>query len=283
MTAPNVVGIDIGGTAVKVARPDRIAGTWRTATSDRYARPDRDTLARALRDAAERADAAGLGAAAVGLCVPGIPSADGSRIELSVNVPGLMGWDFRDLTAEALGGRPAAIVRLGDAEAATTDWAAAHGSSGRIAGIAIGTGVGLAVLDDGVPLRCCDGGAGHIGQIDVTIGPPELAPIGPDGGRGGLEAYAGAAAVTAAGSIDRAFAPGSDALAAVARTIRIVHAIYRPATVLLLGGIGRRIDLGILRPAIDEHLTRVALSGWRLVSGDDDHHAARGAARAAGA
>lgn len=281
MTPERVVGIDVGGTAVKLATLDPNAGGWRTSTSDRYTRPDRDTLARALRSAAERAGASGLDRASVGLCVPGIPSADGSRIELSVNVPGLMGWDFRDLVAEALGGPPGSIVRLGDAEAATTDWAAVHGSAGRIAGIAIGTGVGLAVLDDGVPLRCCDGGAGHIGQIDVTIGPPERAPIGPDGGRGGLEGYAGAAAVAAAGGIGSAFAPGADALAAVARAIRIVHAIYRPQTVLLLGGIGRRIDLGTLRREVDTHLTRVALSGWRLVSGDDDHHAARGAGRVA--
>ncbi|MEL6497132.1 MAG: ROK family protein [Planctomycetota bacterium] len=273
-----LLGIDIGGTAVKVAvRDDR---GWRVGTSDRYSRPDRSSLQSAIRDAVGRAGVDGT-ASAVGLCLPGIPSEDDSRIATAVNVPGLEGWPFDELVRDAIGA-PAEIHRTNDAAAATVDWVESHGVSGRVAGIAIGTGVGLSVLDESGPVAWTDGGAGHLGQIDVTVGDPASAPLGPDGGRGGLEAYVGQHAVRAAGGVEKAFAVGSPALEALSRAIRIVHAMIRPDTVVLLGGIGVRLSCAeSLEEAVRAQLTCVARPGWTLACGDDDYHAARGAARLA--
>ncbi|MEL6795397.1 MAG: ROK family protein [Planctomycetota bacterium] len=274
------LGIDIGGTAVKVAvRDDR---GWRVGTSDRYSRPDRSALQSAIRDAVGRAGVDGT-ASAVGLCVPGIPSEDGSRIVTAVNVPGLEGWAFDELMRESIG-KPAAIYRTNDAAAATVDWIASHKVTGRVAGIAIGTGVGLSIVEDGVPVCWTDSAAGHLGQIDVTVGDAASAPVGPDGGRGGLEAYIGVAAVREAGGIEAAFQSGAPATIALARAIRIVHAMHRPDVVVLLGGVGSRLAaMAEVEAAVRADLTSLARPGWVLAFGDDDHHAARGAARLASA
>ncbi|MEO0631074.1 MAG: ROK family protein, partial [Planctomycetota bacterium] len=170
MTAATL-GIDIGGTAVKVA----VGGHdgWCLGTSDRYDRPSRGALRSAIGQAIERAGGV-RDRGAVGLCVPGIPSADESRIEVAVNVPGLEGWAFDELIADAVG-PPAGVRRTNDAAAATVDWVKSRGITGRIAGIAIGTGVGLSIVDDGVPVEWTDGGAGHLGQVDVTVGDRDTA------------------------------------------------------------------------------------------------------------
>lgn len=270
------LGIDIGGTGVKVAA--RAGDRWKLGVSDRYAKPDRATLLAAIRQSIGRAE---LDAPVdrVGLCVPGIASDDGTRIDIAVNVPGLVGWAFADLAGDALG-RPAEVVRTNDAAAATTDWVRTHGETGRVAGIVIGTGVGLSVVEAGSAVAWTDGAAGHLGQVDVTVGDPASAPIGPDGGRGGLEAYVGARAVAGAGGLDRAFADGSPALLALARAARVCHAIYRPDVIVLLGGIGIRLAGNEdLDREIRRDLTSIARPGWRLAFGSDDFHAARGAAQ----
>ena len=273
------VGIDIGGTSVKMAAAH--GGGWRVAISERYAMPDRAALQSALASAWSK-----LGAETpesdVGLCVPGVPASDGNSIEIAVNLPGLVGWDLTEMVRETVGGGTCSVVRTSDADAALRDWQAEAGATGRSLGIVIGTGVGLSVLDGDRPAAWTDGGAGHLGQIDVTVGDPSSAPIGPDGGRGGLEGYVGARAVAAAGGMERAFAPGAPGLEALARAVRVCHAIYRPDAVVLLGGIGIRLaGSEALESAIRRELTSLAKSGWRLAFGVDDFHAARGAARAA--
>lgn len=272
------LGIDIGGTSVKVACPG--ADGWSSGTSDRYSRPTRAQLHAALLQAIKRAEVRTQGITSVGLCVPGIPSSDGSQIDIAVNVPGLVGWPFHEMVREAIGHRPERIVRLIDADAAASDWHETHRHPGRTLALVLGTGVGMCVLDDGQPLRITDGGSGHIGQIDVSL--DGAAPIGPDGGRGGLEGYLGAQTLKRNSSLSEAFAEGTPAIAALARAIRICHAIYRPDRVVLLGGIGIRIpSLERLNGAVCDHLTSIARPGWQLLQGDDDHHAARGASRLA--
>ena len=70
---------------------------------------------------------------------------------------------------------------------------------------------------------------------------------------------------------------------ALARTIRICHAIYRPQHVCLAGGIGIRIGrlLPDLRTLVERDLTRLAREGWTLSVGDHDFHAAIGVAKLA--
>src|SRR5262249_54193402 len=152
----------------------------------------------------------------------------------------------------------------------------------RVLSIAIGTGVGMGVLDDGVPLFIEGASPGHIGQVDCSIeGEPVM---GPDGGAGSLEGYLGVPAlVQRYGSMESFFqrATVNDApIRAIVRAIRICHAIYRPHHVLIVGGVGTRLAKLIpdMKSAVDTNLTSVARKNWTLSAGDSDFHAALGAA-----
>ena len=127
---------------------------------------------------------------------------------------------------------------------------------------------------------------GHLGQIDVSI--PGADVIGPDGGAGGLEGYIGVAGIQRRYGLDvsstiATFTGEEPPIAALVRAIRIAHAIYRPQHICLAGGIGIRLGhlLAVMRAKIESHLTSVARRDWTLGTGDDDFHAARGAARSA--
>jgi predicted NBD/HSP70 family sugar kinase len=278
------LGIDIGGTAVKAAASKDGRVLW-AAQSPFYAKPTTEVLRAAIREtvAGRLTDLH-----TVGLCVPGLFDKDSRTISMAINVPGLVGISLDDLVPNALGLIVDGRARiLNDAGAAAHDIYSSRQVRERLLVIALGTGVGSAVLDDGKPLDVEEGTPGHIGQIDVSV--PGIEVVGPDGGAGGLEGYVGVAALR------RRY--GSDVSAAVAtfrgeeppmlalvRAIRIAHAIYRPHHICLCGGIGIRLRhlLPVLRKKIEAKLTSLARPGWTFTAGDDDFHAARGAAALAG-
>lgn len=290
------IGIDIGGSSVKVALLDgeRLVARGR---SDPYARPDAEAVESAIRhavaDALRSADLDNLDASAIGLCAPGLFDPASRAITLAVNMPGLVGVNVDQLVARALdrpATRPAPVTVATDAHAAALDHWSQTRSPGRLLALSLGTGVGACVLDDGEPLTVTGRSCGHLGQMDVSM--EEHAPIGPDGGRGSLEAYLGLPALkarcnaAASGNVPELLAAltiTDPPIRALIRALRIAHAIYRPDEIVLLGGVGVR--LGALIPQIHaqvaQDLTRLARPNWRLEAGAHDWHAAAGAARLA--
>jgi predicted NBD/HSP70 family sugar kinase len=277
----NALGIDIGGTSVKLAAVRDGETLW-TGQSPFYTRPTTQQLIDAIRAAADgrvgQMDIAGL-------CVPGLYDRPRRMITLSVNVPGLMNVKLDDIVQAALGSGVGRIEIINDAVATATDVIVTRGLSGRVVSLALGTGTGMGVIDDGVPLFIEGASPGHIGQVDVSIeGEPV---IGPDGGAGSLEGYIGIPALVKRYGSTEAFierATVNDApIKALVRAIRIIHAIYRPHHVLIVGGIGIRLARLIdqIKQAVDTNLTSVARKDWTLAAGSDDFHAARGAARLA--
>jgi predicted NBD/HSP70 family sugar kinase len=277
------LGIDIGGTSVKVAARNGDSAVL-TGQSPFYFKPGKVELVKSIRAAMPRQ----IGIAdAIGICVPGLMDSGGNKVTLSVNVPGLNGLPLEELLDDALGfSMSRGPVVLNDAIAAGQDIYRERAPTGRLMVMALGAGVGAAVLDDGVPL-CIEGESpGHLGQIDVSI---ENEPVvGSDGGAGGLEGYIGAHALA------RKYGPNVSAaldamrgdeppLRALVRAIRICHAIYRPHHVILCGGIGIRLrrHLPVLRRMIETDLTSLARSGWTFDTGNHDFHAALGAAMVA--
>jgi glucokinase len=278
------LGVDIGGTAVKAAASKDGRVLW-AAQSPFYAKPSTEVL----RDAIRQTVAGRLtDVNSVGLCVPGLFDKDSRTISMAVNVPGLVGISLDDLIPDALGLAVDGTARiLNDARAAAHDLYLTRQIRDRLLVVALGTGVGSAVLDDGKPLLVEDGSPGHLGQIDVSIAGYDV--IGPDGGAGGLEGYIGVAALRrrygndASGAVAK-FKGDEPPILALVRAIRIAHAIYRPNHICLCGGIGIRLRhlLPVLREKIEDRLTSLARPGWALSTGDDDFHAARGAAALAG-
>jgi glucokinase len=281
------LGIDIGGTAVKAALvQDGVVEA--TGLSRSYVQPDLDTLRQAIGGAVDAASTSSVDA--VGLCVPGIVDEQNGVIRTALNVPSLVGVDPSQMVREAMGLDDVTVLRFTDAHAAAHDlW---NGQAKRMAAISIGTGVGLCVLDEGEPLDLGFGTPGHLGQVDVSLDEVDV-PVGPDGGRGGLEAYIGWPALQVRygsdgqGVHDLAACLMSDdaPLRALARGIRIVHAIYRPQRIVMLGGVGIALKpcLAHLRSLVAVQLTSLAREGWTLETGHSLHHAASGAARLAAA
>jgi glucokinase len=277
------LGIDVGGTSTKMALLRDGQVEW-TGQSGFYAKPDPAQIVNALRDAAggrvSKVDRCGI-------CVPGILNDERTMVTLSVNVPGLMGQPLTQLVARAFGDGVPAVRVCNDAISCGTDVVASMKLQGRVFIVAMGTGVGSAVLDDGVPLLVDGESPGHIGMLDVSVG--DSPPIGPDGGRGGLEGYFGVPALKAAYGDDvnatLARLTEQDAcLHALARAIRIGHAMFRPHHVVLAGGVGIRLKpkLEILQKLVETDLTRIARPERTLQCGVTDFHAACGAARLAG-
>lgn len=279
------LGLDVGGTSVKAAvlADGAIVATGRSAM---YHRPDRGALADAIESAFIALGTPVVDVAAVGLCVPGLFDRTACAVTFSVNVPGLVGLRLDDLVGEVLGRRAANLSVVSDARAAAHDVWQTQNLSGRLLAISIGTGVGACVLDDGRPLHVSGESPGHLGQMDVSSGTDQPPPLGPDGGLGSLEAYIGLPALMARYGDDlerslNTLGPGDEPLRALARGIRIAHAIYRPDHIALLGGVGIRLRgaLGALRELVQNGLTQVARPGWTLRVGESDFHAACGAAR----
>ncbi len=295
------LGLDIGGTSVKgvLMRGGEVV---RRSQSSRYQRPDAAQLQHALREAIVPL-MAGVSAESepntstdgsidrVGLCAPGLIDPATTQVQASMNLPSLVGSRLDELVYAALGRTVTKLHIVSDALAAATDFRAGASPiiEGRLLAISLGTGVGMAVLEpDGRQLCVNPGTSGHIGQIDVSLS--NHAPIGPDGGRGSLEAYIGLPALRARHGDRLGFvlakARINDApLRALTRAIRIMHAMYRPHCVALLGGVGIAIGASPaaaeLHGAVSDGLTSLARPGWRLEFARDGHHAAAGAGRLA--
>lgn len=276
------LGIDIGGTRIKAALMDGITQVS-CATSQTYRRPDSAHLIECLCDVTSKLGVSGDAIAGVGLCMPGVRSPCSTYIEYAANVPGLMGIRF-DVLLKSVGLEELPFVTTSDAAAASLDAIDQFKLTGRVVVLSIGAGVGMSVLNDGEPVTHTDGGAGHIGQIDVSLGLD--APVGPDGGRGSLEGYIGASALQerfgdAIQEPAMAFAQDPTPLFALSRAIRIIHAMYRPNAIALVGGLGCRLRDTQLAEMVQDRLSSLARPDAKFVYGLDDFHAARGAAKAA--
>src|SRR5438105_10900639 len=107
----DAMGIDIGGTAAKLAAVDRTGKTLWTATSARYQRPTAEQVAAAIREAAAgRVSSAVTAGLRVGMCVPGILDDARKTIRHSVNLPCLNGVRPEELVAAAFAARPSGIA-----------------------------------------------------------------------------------------------------------------------------------------------------------------------------
>ncbi|MFG0245906.1 MAG: ROK family protein [Phycisphaerales bacterium JB052] len=280
------LGIDIGGSSVKVALHD--GAVIQTARSASYQRPDREALASAIRDAMGSLDTPIDSSICVGLCLPGRHDKAGSAIECSFNLPCLEGWAFGALLRSALGFDPARWRVVSDVHAATMDIVRSKGLDGRVAVVAIGTGVGLGVWEHGQMCTIGSRGIGHLGQIDVgRLGDEDQ--VAPSGAINTLESYIGLPALRARlGCRDEqelvrliaSLPPEGPTMRALVAGLRVFHAIYVPDTVVLAGGVGlaMRGSGGAIHARVSDGLTTLANPDWSLLFADSLFHAASGAA-----
>ena len=265
------LGIDIGGTAVKAALVDADGAVVAEGMSPPHEKPDAETVTGSVWAAVEntmgRETLGRAPIARIGVGVPGVLSAGRDRVLNAVNLPGLIGLDLARMVRGAVGVDeavpvpvPVPVTVCSDAFAVSYGWWSREKPSGRSMVMVLGTGVGVAVLDDGVPLEVTGAGPGHWGQIDV--GPIQRAGrlIGPDGGAHSLEAFVGARALERHRDAWGALDEHHPAVIALSRAVRIGLALLRPDRIVLLGGVGEVLGPGIpaIRGLVERDLTSVA-------------------------
>jgi glucokinase len=277
------VGVDIGGSSVKAVRRsgDLVIERARVAHDS----ADRGSVTEALREAARSVGARGDDP--IGVCLPGLVDPSSGALVRCANLPGLVGVRPVDLVEEATG-RPPSVVTTDAAAWGLGVWETER-IEGRLLVLAMGTGIGGAFLVDGEPLTLDGVTPGHLGMLDVSLGEADP-PCAGDGTPGVLEAYCGGRALLDrfgvgrdAGALASEIASmGEDdpAIRALARGLRICHAVYKPDAVRLCGGLGAMYApvLGAIDRLVRDRLTSVARDGWTLACVDGPTLAALGVA-----
>ncbi len=275
------LGIDIGGSSVKLALVNDGAEPL-TLRGDPHEMPSVEVLSDSIGssfDALLKQAELDRGAVrSVGVSIAG-PMDRAGVIEMAANVPALAGVSIPNWIEETLKlGVP--VTAATDANAAAACEHRRNPMPGRSLYLSLGTGVGGAVLDNGRPVIITRGTSGHFGHMDVSGGERD-APVTPGAGRGALEAYVGFRTLEADGvpfdSDSRFEHPTMKrALAALARGIRILLALYRPDHIVLMGG-----TVSIFSPALpqiesmaNDRLTAAAPKKWTLTVGQSDNFAA---------
>jgi glucokinase len=222
-----VIGIDVGGTMLKGGVCDRGAAIVH-GERRRTARDDADALVDGIVALAGDLAAEGRrrfgadGVAGIGLAVPGLVDETRGVALRAVNLP------WRDLALAAVVGArlglPALLSHDVRAAAAAEAALGAGRASDDFLFVAIGTGIGAAIVHGGRPFLGAHGRAGELGHVVVE---PDGPPCG-CGARGCLEAIASAAAIErgyaaagggrsggegAGGAVDEGDGAGADARA----------------------------------------------------------------------
>ena len=225
--AKTALGIDIGGTWVRIARVTPAGET--VARSEAPTPPDGDPvlLSQLLATQVQRIRPnAPAGDIAIGVAVPGIWDRQTGIMQRAVNLPRLEGRNIRQLFADALG-RPVFVATDVNA-AAWAQWRALCPPPQRFVYISIGTGVGGGVILDGQIVGHTHGGPGHLGHLVVDTAPD--APLCRCGCRGCLEALVSGPAIAGTAQLERA-------ARALAIGLQQLAVLYTPDVIALGGGV----------------------------------------------
>lgn len=166
--APLVVGIDVGGTKVLAVEVDGAGHVIRSAHRETPGRLVDVTLVEdALTDALSDV-AAGRAVGAVGLAAAGFVDSAGERVRFAPHLP----WRDEPVRHRLTSRWGAPVVLDNDANCVARAESVHGAARGRTSAVVItlGTGIGGAVLLDGVVLRGHNGMAGEFGHMQVTPG-----------------------------------------------------------------------------------------------------------------
>ncbi|MFP4483839.1 MAG: ROK family protein [Spirochaetota bacterium] len=264
------IGVDLGGTNIKVVAVDRdgaIRARTRVETRDSIADTHEKTQywLTSIREATKKAEEeSARDIEAIGIAAPGLVSRDETTI---ATMPGrLKGLEGLNWTEELAQPRPVPVLNDAQAALLAESWLGAAVNARDAVMLTLGTGVGGAILADGHILRGRIGRAGHLGHLSLNPdGPPDIC-----GAPGSLELMVGQATL-AERSLGR-FATYEELLQAYRRgdtvatdvwlqsvkalavgIVSIIN-ILDPEVVLLGGGISAAEELGeSLKAYMDEY------------------------------
>ncbi len=210
---PYAIGVDLGGTNLRIAAVDERGQLLEKLTSETQITRGRDfvidEMTHAIRQLMEKYKGRGE-LQGIGIGVPGIIDMDTGMLRESPNLPG---WSQFPVHAEIERRLGAPVMLENDANVAALGehWLGAAKNYQSMGMLTLGTGVGGGIVLDGSIWHGLNGMAGELGHINVE---PEGHPCG-CGSRGCLEQYASATAVVrmAREAIATGHAPGLARLA----------------------------------------------------------------------
>ena len=186
ITQPVAIGIDFGGTSIKLGLVAAGGLTQRAESLSTVAYHRADELLAAMLGAVDHLRALNPDVVAVGAGLPGIVDSRSGIVHHLTNVPGWVNIPLRDLLAMHTG-LPAVIEN--DANAmAYAEWKFGAGRRhANVICLTLGTGVGAGLILNGQLFRGSHMGAGEVGNLSIDFrGVP-----GPYGNFGALERYIG--------------------------------------------------------------------------------------------
>ena len=270
MPPRRVIGIDAGGTKLLGGVVDdalvvhhRVHRTWRGG--------DRAETLDIFVESVEEARAAAPDVDAVGFGIPALVEWETGVSHWSTHLP-LADVRFRDVMSERLGLPVVVDNDVNGALLAEARFGAARGVS-HAALVALGTGIGSAVLLDGRVYRGARGFASEIGHMVVDLHGPECQGACP--GRGCLEVLASGTAIGREGVLAAEGAPGSELGRRLAAGREITGAIVTdlahagdPEARAVLAEIGRRLGYGLVGVANVFNPELIVIGGGAVAAGD---------------
>ena len=275
------LGLDLGGTNIKVAIIDRDGAgrlvDTRTLPTDAAGGPD--GVAANLIEAG-RAALSDHAVATVGLGVPGLFDQESGQIRLFPNLPGAWkGYGLRTRVAEGIG---FPVTMINDARAFTLAEGLMGAGQGRntVACITLGTGVGGGILIEGRLHTGAFGVAGELAHQTIVIDGPACGC----GNRGCVEALTKAEVLTelagqpSPAAVFEAVRRGDERAAGAVRQVAgylgvglaNVVTILGPDRIVVGGGIAEAGDLFLdaIRDAVRERVTLVPTDQIEIVAAE---------------
>ncbi len=189
MVKPEVVGIDLGGTAIKLGRfnQDGICQQSLTVSTPQPATPE--AVVAAMVDAIAQVDSDGQ-TLAIGVGTPGPADACGRIAQVAIN---LVGWHNVPLAdyLEGKTGKPTILANDANCAGLGEAWLGAGRRFANLILLTLGTGVGGAIILDSQLFVGHQGAAGELGLI--TLNPD--GPMCNSGNQGSLEQYVSVTAI----------------------------------------------------------------------------------------
>lgn len=244
------IGVDLGGTAIKVGRYTRAGDCLESLkiATPQPAAPDVviEAIATAIRqlDPDKKAIALGVG-------MPGPADVKGRIAKLAINLPGWVNVSLAD-RLESLTGLPTVVENDANCAGLGEDWLGAGRQFQNWVLLTLGTGVGGAIFLNGALFVGHNGTAGELGLVTVDLNGPSCN----SGNNGSLEQHASAQAIRRRTGLEpgdlaaKAHAGDTDAIAfweqygrELAAGIASTVYVLAPQAVIIGGGICGAADL----------------------------------------
>ncbi|WP_413200213.1 ROK family protein [Nostoc piscinale] len=189
MIKPEVIGIDVGGTAIKLGRFSQDGTCWQSLTVETPQPATPEAVLSVMVDAIAQVDPDNQ-TIAIGVGTPGPADATGRIAQIAINLPQWHNVPLADWL-EAKTGKPTVIANDANCAGVAEAWLGAGRNWHNFIMLTLGTGVGGAIILDGKLFVGHRGAGGELGLITCN-------PNGPmcnSGNQGSLEQYASIIAI----------------------------------------------------------------------------------------